>query len=331
MMLESACPSFRPHNSADFITKRSPVAYDPAARCPRWNAFMDRIMGGDTEMIAFVQRCAGYSLTGFTKEEVMFFLFGSGANGKSTMRETLRKIWGDYAAEADISTFLVQRYQGGPRPDLARLEGVRMVTTTEVPAGKQLDEALVKSVTSSDMLTVRSLYKQPFEFRPQFKLWVCGNHKPQIRSTDDGIWRRILLTPFLVQIPVEERDPDLAEKLQSELPGILNWVLQGCRDWQQCGLMPPKKVIDATFDYRRSSDVLGQFIAEECVIGDNRTASTRHLYERYTAWCEDGRMHAMPMNKFGQALEERGFAGYSRGHEKTSFRRGIAPSCTVAG
>jgi putative DNA primase/helicase len=233
---------------SDLITKVCPVVYDPHARCPTWDRFLHDTFAGDADMIGFIQRAIGYSLTGDVREQKLFFLYGTGANGKSTLMETIGFMLSEYAQRAAFATFTQKASDGGPRNDIARMVGARMVIASEVDAGRRLDEALIKMLTGGDKLSARFLFHEIFEFFPQFKVWIFGNHKPQILGTDHAIWRRIDLIPFEVKIPDAEQDKELKVKLRDELPGILAWAVRGCLDWQQGGLREPPQVLAATAD-----------------------------------------------------------------------------------
>lgn len=276
----------RAHDPSLHLTKLAPAAFKPEAVAPTWLAFLDRVFQGDRELIAFVQRAVGYSLTGLTDEQVFFLLHGTGANGKSTFLEALREVSGEYAAQAEFSTFLT-RAAGGPRNDIARLHGARLVAAAEAEAGEHLAEATVKQLTGGDMITARFLYKEHFEFRPHFKIWLAANHKPAISGSDHAIWRRILLIPFLVTIPDQERDPRLVEKLKAERDGILRWAVEGCLSWQQHGLKRPSAVLEATQGYRAEMDWLAAFVQERCVVAPRVQVRTAELYETYMAWCPE--------------------------------------------
>jgi putative DNA primase/helicase len=301
-----------PHDRAALATKYVPVTYDPAAECPRWHAFLHRIMAGSEELIRFLQLAVGYSLTGDTSEQALFFLYGFGRNGKSTFLEVLRQIAGEYASQADFATFL-EKKGDGPRNDVARLFGARVVTSSEVGEGKRFNESLVKSLTGSDTVAARMLYAEAFEFKPTFKLWLSANHRPVIRGTDDGIWRRMRLVPFSVQIPEAERDKTLAEALTAELPGVLAWAVQGCLLWLERGLDTPDPVREATETYRRDSDTLGAFLEEWTEPGPDYSERAADLYEAYRRWARDAGEHELSQKSFGNQLTERAFRAEKQG------------------
>lgn len=297
----------REHQAADQITKLAPIEYDSRARCQTWLQFLDRIMGGNRDLIAFLQRAAGYSLAGDVTEQCFFFLYGLGANGKSTFVETIRALLGDYARNADSTTFLVQRADN-VRSDIARFAGARVVFAAEVARGHAMDENLVKQLTGGGMVTARHLFKDLFEFSPQFKIWIEGNHKPEIAGVDYATWRRIKLIPFNVTIPPGEQDPTLRDRLLRELPGILNWILAGYRAWRARGLTPPAKVYDAIDEYRTEMDPLGEFISDCCVLSPEQSIAKGDLFDWYRWWCQTGEAEPMKAKAFGTSIAERGIA-----------------------
>jgi len=292
---------------ADLITKSAPVHFDPQATCPLWLAFLDRIMDGNANLISFLQRAVGYSLTGDTSEQVLFFLYGTGANGKSTFLDLIQHLLGDYASVTPTSTLLTKAGSDTIPNDIARLKGVRFVSAVETEDGRRLAESVLKQLTGDKRIAARFMRGEWFDFKPECKLWLATNHKPMIRGTDEGIWRRIRLIPFLVSIPPEEQDHRLFEKLVTELPGILNWALQGCLWWQREGLGLPGEVKTAIATYREEMDTLADFLAECCVVEKQATASAKELYAHYTLWCEENGERPERQKAFGMRLTERGF------------------------
>ena len=243
------------------ITKRINASYDPGADCPRWLKFLSEIFPGKPEIVEFLQRALGYSLTGDVSEDCFFICWGSGRNGKSTLLGVIQEILGDYAKQAASDVFLAEKGDHHPT-GLADLVGARFVTAIEIEEGKRLAEALVKAATGRDRLKARFMRQDYFEFEPTFKLWIATNHKPIVRGTDEAIWSRIRLIPFTVFIPPERRDKHLREKLLEERSGILNWLIEGCLKWQRDGLREPPEVLEAVEQYRRESDPLADWLEE---------------------------------------------------------------------
>lgn len=297
--------TLRPADRSDKLSRLVPIDFDPEATCSAWDLFLERVQP-DPNVRGFLQRAIGYTLTGSTAEQCLFFLYGSGANGKSVLIEVLSALLGEHAVAASFDSF-AGRNAGGIPNDIARLAGARLVTVSEVEDGTRLREVLIKDLTGGDTIPARFLHHEYFDFRPIFKLWVRGNHKPQIRGTDEGIWRRIRLIEFPVQIPEAERDPRLFEKLRSELPGILAWAVRGCLEWQRLGLSPPETVKQATRAYRDEMDVIGNFLAECCELEPNATVGAAELYESYSAWCHANGHGELSQTRFGGSLAERGF------------------------
>jgi P4 family phage/plasmid primase-like protien len=296
-----------PHDKANLCTKQAPVEFNPEAECPTWKAFLNRIMGGSNHLIRFLQRAVGYSLSGMTDEQVLFILYGTGANGKSTFVETIRSLLGDYAQQSEFETFLVRKNGGGPRNDIARLKGARFVSAVEGEQGCRLSETIIKQVTGGDKITARFLYQEFFEFTPEFKLFLASNHKPRIVGTNEAIWRRIRLIPFTVTIPRHERDPQLLDKLRRELPGILAWAIRGCLKWQEKGLGEPHEVAEATSEYRQEEDFLAAFLADKCITDQKGVAYAGMLFEVYEQWCKDNGEQPETQKVFGSELRSRSF------------------------
>lgn len=321
-----------PHRREDLITKLVPVEYDSDAKAPLWEKFLHEIMNGDEELIRFLQRAVGYSLTGFTTEQKMFLLYGTGANGKNVFLETIRALLGDYAQQAEFSTFLQWSRDGDRvRNDLARMVGKRFVSAVEMEEGGRLCEAVIKQITGGDTITARFLCKEYFEFRPVLKLWLAANHKPRIRGTDYAIWRRVYMIHFAVTIPPEKRDRDLAERLrQEELKGILSWAVRGCLEWQQRGLDAPRAVVEATEQYREEQDIVGQFIADCCVEGPNARATTGELYAAFKKWCEDVGETPLSQRAFGERLNARNFAQRKINGKVWRIGIGLVADCEAA-
>ncbi len=235
----------------DLMTMQCPIYFDPDATCPTFIEFLETVTNNDPEFVAYLTRIVGYSLTGSTGEQCLFFLHGSGANGKTTFLNIVKDLLGpDYCKQTPPETLMVQKHGRSGSNDLARLKGVRVTISNEVEEGSRLSESLIKQMTGSDAISARFLYAEFFDFIPQFKIWIAGNHQPVIRGSDDGIWRRLHLLPFTVTIATEKRDKNLPAKLRTELPGILNWAIKGCLEWQKSGLQPPQNILTAVAEYK---------------------------------------------------------------------------------
>jgi len=299
----------RPHVRDDMITHLVEVDYDPHAQAPLWQDFLTRVMDGNDDLSAFLQRAVGYSLTGDIGERVLFFLYGCGANGKSTFLEIIRAVAGDYGLRTPTETLLAKR-DGTIPNDVARLKGARLVTAAEAEEGKRLAEALVKDLTGGDTISARFMRAEWFDFRPQCKIWLATNHKPTVWGTDKAVWDRIKLIPFTVTIPEDEQDKRLLEKLKAELTGILAWAVRGCLEWQRNGLGVPSEVKEATASYRDEMDVLGAFIADRCELSPTAWETAKDIYDAYKDWCEANGEKPIGKRAFGLRLGERGLDQY---------------------
>lgn len=296
----------KPHSSEEYFTKITSVEYSENADCPRWLTFLDDIFGRDRELIRYVQKAVGYSLTGSTAEQCAFFLYGTGRNGKSTFLEVIREAFGDYSANIQPETIMVRNSQSSAiNSDIARLKGARLVTSVEPNEGVRINEGLLKQLTGDDVVTARKLYGEEFEFKPEFKLWMATNHKPIIRGTDTGVWRRIHMIPFTVQIPPDKVDRKLKYKLKAEMPAIFRWCIDGCLLWQQEGLKMPRAVAESVREYRREMDVISAFIEDMCTTGPGLSVQASSLYAAYLNWAEHGNEYKMSATKFSIEVAKR--------------------------
>lgn len=295
-----------PHDSRLMMSKICNCEYDVKKRKPkRWLKFLDEITNGDKSLQEYIQKSIGYSISGSNREQCAYFLYGMGNNGKSTFLDTIADMLGDYASNAQPDTLMLQSRLGssggGANTDIARLKSARFVTCEEPTEGVRLNEGLLKQLTGGSKVTCRFLYGDEFEYTPEFKIWVATNHKPVVRGTDIGIWRRIKLLPFEVNIPKDKVDKNLKYKLRQEFPQILAWAVEGCMKWQADGLSEPESVLDATKDYKQEMDVIACFI-EQCVVIDYDTDEkipAADLFSVYSKWAKQNNEFAMSAKKFG--------------------------------
>ncbi len=294
----------RPHDRADRMTKITTAT--PNGVCPIWRQFLAEVTGGDADLQAYLQRMAGYTLTGSTQEHALFFLYGTGANGKSVFVNTLATILGDYAANAPMDTFMETRTDRHPT-DMAGLRGARFVAAIETEQGRRWAESKVKNLTGGDKISARFMRQDFFEFFPQFKLVVAGNHKPAIRNIDEAMKRRLHLIPFTITVPPERRDKLLQQKLLGERDGILAWAVQGCLNWQRLGrLDPPQQVLEATEEYFEAEDALGRWLDERCVREANAKSLSAELFNDWKQWADAAGEFIGSQKRFSDLLITRG-------------------------
>ena len=301
---------FRPGERGDHLTMHTPVSWNPNANRERFLRFLSDIFPGRAEMWTFLQRAAGYSATGLTREESFFLCHGSGRNGKGTFLGTLSAVFGDYSTNCAFST-LIQRRDDPVRNDLAALCGARFVTAQESRAGMRFDEALIKTLTGGDLITARFLHHEFFTFRPTWKLWLSTNHKPEIRQTDPAIWSRPKLIPFTVSFQGKEDRSLKGDLLTPEsLSGILSWIVQGAKDYLEQGLEYPAEVLRATEEYKAECDVVGRFLEERCEQGDYKSDKSyrwqaRPLYKAFVKWAEQTGERQITETAFGRDIKAR--------------------------
>ncbi|CAN5908500.1 phage/plasmid primase, P4 family [soil metagenome] len=299
--------ALKSHQQADMITMLAPVAYDPNALAPTWDRFLAWMLP-DREVRAWFWRFVGYCCTGTVGEQILTFLHGSGANGKSTALGAIKYVLGDYAVQG--SPALLMATERGSGEELARrqravIKGKRLVLVQEIEAGRYLNESQAKQLTGGDTITAAKLYENEVEIEPTHKLVVGTNYRPIVRGDDHGIWRRLRLVPFVSTVADHEKDPDLAAKLRAEAPGILAWAVRGCLEWQRVGLREPVAMRSEANVYRKTEDRLGEFLEDYTEPG--AAVESGALYRAYETWCTDRGEKAWTQRALTNALGERGF------------------------
>jgi len=314
----------QPHDRELKLTKITNISYEENAKCPNWLAFLDQIFMGDKELAEYMQRLIGYSLTGDISEQIMMFLVGGGSNGKSTFINTIKDLVGEYGKQAKSDTF-IKKKETGANNDIARLVGSRFVSAIESEEGEKLSESFVKQITGGEPVLARFLRQEYFEYIPEFKVFFTTNHKPIIGGLDEGIWRRVKLIPFDLNLPAHKRDKKLPEKLSLEMSGILNWAIEGCLKWQKDGLIEPKVVSKATGNYKEDMDILGPFLAECCYVdkeNENIKIEAKELYNVYDSFGYKSGERTVSNRSFYRMLETKGFKK-ERGAGNKNFFTGI--------
>jgi putative DNA primase/helicase len=313
------------HDSKDMIARIAEVDYDSEAKAPLWDKFLQEIFDGNANLLRFIQRVSGYALTGDVSEQVLFILFGKGANGKTTFVEVIQRILKDYAVPLPSESLLSRKGDAGIPNDIARMSKARFVCSTETDEGRKFSESKVKRLTGSDIITARFLNKEFFDYYPTHKLFIATNNRPNITGTDEAIWRRIIEIPFEVTIPVEKRDKHLTEKLFAESSGILNWMIEGYKAYKNEGLNPPIEVTNAVDSFKKEMDVIARFIEARCETGNiNYVAESTKLYTDYKEWAELYNEPVLSHMKFSQKLQEKGFQKLKSGTIKFTGIRLIA-------
>jgi putative DNA primase/helicase len=307
----------------DRITLHSDIFFDSDSKCPRWEQFLNEIFDGNNDLIEFLHRAVGYSLTGDVSEQVLFLCYGTGANGKSTFLEVIKHVLGDYAFNLPFSAFELKSRQSIPN-DVAAIEGKRFVTALETDEAAQLNEARIKSLTGGDPITARLLYHEYRTFLPTFKIWLAFNHKPNVNDDSHGFWRRVKLIPFEKRFETEAADPRLIDKLKAEAPGILAWAVRGCLAWRRLGLGTPTVVTQATTEYRAESDPLSQFLEETCQTGADLKVGSTELFEKYRSWATVNSERSLERWRFRQMMKDKGFVVRPYGHDHVYTWIGLA-------
>lgn len=297
-----------PHERHHYLTKIIPIEYHPQAspECSNWLTFLGGIFSNNDRLINYVQRVIGYSLTGSVQEQKLFILYGTGANGKSTLIETIRSLMAPYATQASYSTFTAEP-DNHKNNDLARMKGARFVTAVEIDSTKRLDEELIKRITGGDVVTARLLFHEPFEYQPQYKLFLTANSLPEMSTWSPAISRRINIIPFNVTIPHADQNQRLKDILLRELPGILHWSVNGCLLWQRDGLNPPPEVCVVNKEYFERNDDIGCFIHDSCMLSVDERVRPKELYSAYEDWCTKNSLSVMTTSKFWKILEAKNF------------------------
>lgn len=301
--LELNSGELQEHDRSKLFRKVTNAEYTETQAPDTWLSFLNDIFNYDKDVIHYIQKALGYSITGSSKEQTMFILLGNGRNGKSLFVNTVAEILGDYSTNMQASSLMVKNNSGSVNNDIARLAGARFVTSSEPNAGFVFDEGLIKQMTGDDQITARFLHQENFEFEAKFKIWLATNHRPIIQGTDDGIWRRLAVIPFDVQIPEHKVDKDLKHKLMREAPGILDWMMEGCLTWQREGLEQPKKIKDSVGEYRKEMDITDAFIEAMCEEDDHYEEAAGDLYKSYKNWAEKNSEYDLGSVEFGKRMK----------------------------
>lgn len=310
-ILDLRAGTLRPHAPENLVRKSAGTFYDAQAQCPRWERFLLQVMCDDSELVRYLQRAVGYTLTGHVREEVLFFMYGGGSNGKSVFANIMQRLMSNYYVRVSGNFLMMapQANREAATPTMASIAGARIVMVNEVESGATLSGQQVKTLVSTEAISARPNYLDPFEFDPTHKVWVRGNHKPIVRDTDHGFWRRMHLIPFLMTIAKEDADLRLFDELVEELPGILRWAVDGARAWYADGrLMPAKAVAAATAEYQSDSDMVERWITDCCPRKEGAVVDAAVAYDSYRKWAEEENLKPMSRPALTRRLEDKGIA-----------------------
>lgn len=320
---------FRDHKQDDLVSNILSYDYDPKAKCPQWEKFLNTVFEGNQELIKYIQKIVGYTLTGETKLQAWYFLYGSGRNGKSVFSEIISRLMESYGTKIRTESIMAKEHNSeNANPDIAKLKGKRLVIASEISDAHRLNESLIKDLTGGDKISARFLNRNPIEFSPQCKLYMYGNHKPFVRGTDEGIWRRIKLIPFKYTIPEKDVDPLLIEKLTKELSGILNWSLAGLKELQKQKYLinEPEIIKDETKAYRSEMDVIGQFLEEyNYTIDSMLKIECKTVYDEYIEYCKNNGFSSLSHRRVSDNLKSRGIHSEA-GSRNVKFYKGLGKS-----
>lgn len=321
-VIDLTTADLRPDQRQDRITIHSPIPFDDSAQCPRWERFLQEIFNGDEELITYIHKAVGYSMTGCVDEQIFHILFGEGQNGKSVFLNVLAHVLGPHAYTLPFSAF-EKSNRSTISNELAESAGKRLITVSEVEESKVLNEARLKSMTGGDKQSARLLYGNQFNFKPTAKLWFSVNRKPIVSDDSHALWRRLRLVPFLNKF--EQADHHLEEKLRIEAPGILLWAVTGCLIWQAESLRDiPKAILQTVSSYRADSDIIGQFLSQQCSLGRERTVPASELYEKFDEWRGKEGHRLTTRQQFNASLENRGLSRKLHGDNRITTWFGVS-------
>lgn len=302
----------RSYKPSDYVTKCGGVVFVENATCPQWEAFLMKAFNQDKEMVNYLARVIGYTLSGSVEEQCLWLHYGAGANGKSTFMNVLSALMGDYATTANAST-IMQKPTSNISNDVARLKGARLVQINELEDGRRLNEAEIKTMTGGEALTARYLHQEFITFYPQFKLHLTSNYKPSVYDNSHGLWRRINLINWAVIVKEADQDKQLFDKLKGELSGVLNWSLSGLQDYLKDGLQTPQRVLNDTAEFRLEMDSIGQFIEAYCYVDSEARGKASELYAKYSEWAKDTGRQPVNSMRFGNSLKDKGYTNFKTG------------------